>query len=76
MTIDPVQFGVHEGRLQALDDRMCRVENTVEAINGKLDTIIESLAEKRGEWRATAYIAGLAGTLVSVIVAVAVQWLD
>lgn len=62
--------GRHEAQIAALDDRMCRVETGVESMNEKLDKVIVSLAEKRGERRVVVYLAGVVGAFVSLIVTV------
>lgn len=59
--------GRHEALIEALDARLCRVETGVEGMNDKLDGVIVRLAEKRGERRAVVYVAGVVGTLVSLI---------
>jgi hypothetical protein len=71
--VDPVQFGRQMAQLEAMDSRVQRVESTVQAVDAKLDTVLETLAEKRGERRAALAIAGLAGTLVSIITTVVMK---
>ena len=69
------KLGEHEAKLSGLDDRVCRVESTVNEVNDKLDKVLDSLAERRGERKAAAYIAGLAATVVSLLLSLAEKWL-
>jgi hypothetical protein len=73
-SIDPIRFGLNEGHLKAVDERLVKVENTVNNISEKVDTVLIALAEKRGERRAAAYIAGLTASLVSIVIAVVAEW--
>lgn len=73
---DPFKLGEHEGRLGALESGLLRVENTVDEVNSKLDTVLQTLAEQRGEKHATRTIAGAIATAVSIIIAVLAKWAD
>jgi hypothetical protein len=70
---DSFELGRHEAQIAGLDSRMCRVEFTVNDINTKVDGIALSLAEKRGERKALAYIASAAGGLAALIVTLIVR---
>lgn len=49
-------IGEHGGRLSALESR-------IERIDGKLDAIVETLAQAKGGWKTLLLVAGVAGTL-------------
>lgn len=59
-------LGRHEAMLDGLDGRMSRVEHTVTGFDRKLDTVLEHLAEKRGERKTLVLVASTIGALVSV----------
>lgn len=76
MTLDPFRLGEHEGRLQALDDRACRVEHKVDLLGDKLDTVLQSLSERRGERKAAAWIASSLATVISIVIALFARLAD
>jgi hypothetical protein len=75
-TFDPVEFGEHRARLVGLDNRLVRVEMSLDEANVKLDTVINALAERRGERKAIATMATLAGGLGSLIVTMFYKWME
>jgi hypothetical protein len=65
--VDPVAFGVFQGRLEAMDARLERVENTSQNISEKVDAVLVNLAEKRGERRVAVAMAGFLGSMLGLI---------
>lgn len=63
-------LGRHEAMLDGLDSRMSGVETKVDGVDKKLDSVLQYIAEKRGERRMLVAIAGLAGAAASVVVTV------
>jgi prefoldin subunit 5 len=57
------ELGRHEAQIQALTDRTERIET-------KLDTVILTLSERKGERRTIAYVATAAGGFGSLLVTV------
>jgi hypothetical protein len=74
--LDPVEFGRHSAQLEAMDNRLCKVETTVNTVNDKLDDVLMQLAEKRGERKAIATVATLAGGLGSLVITILYKWLE
>ena len=66
--VDPVEFGRHSAQLDALHSRMCHVEEVIESMNTKLDSVLMTLAERRGERRFSFAAIGFLGTLVGTFV--------
>ena len=65
--IDPVQFGRLEARVEAVSTRIDSVDRSVQAIDTKLDTVLNTLAEKRGERRMATAVAGFGGSLLGIL---------
>lgn len=55
------ELGRHAAQIQGLEDRTERIEQ-------KMDTVLEILAERKGERRTVAYIASAAGALASLLI--------
>lgn len=60
-------------RLGNLDARCARVERVTSSMDEKLDAIVVSLAEKRGERKVFIWLATAAGGLGSIIVTIIVK---
>lgn len=65
--VDPVEFGRHSAQLDALHTRLAHVEETITSVDAKLDTVLVTLAEKRGERRVAVAVAGFMGSLVGIL---------
>ena len=76
MTDDAFRLGEHNARLDALDGTTTRIERKVDMLTESVEDALLALAEKRGERRAAVYIAGLAATLVSIVIAIVTRVLE
>lgn len=65
--IDPVDFGRQQARLDAIEQRLMGLEGTVFGVDKKVETIIVTLAEKRGERRVATAVAGFGGSLLGLL---------
>jgi len=63
-------LGQHDAQLRALEDRSERIEASVSGMHSKIDSVITTLAERRGERKTIAVLATLAGGLGSVVITV------
>ena len=63
-------LGQHDAQLRALEDRSERIEASVSGMHSKIDSVILTLAERRGERKTIAMLAVPAGAIASIIVTV------
>lgn len=64
------ELGRHEAQIADLSRQVRNVERTVSNVDAKLDGVIVALAERRGERKALAMLATVAGAVGSVVVTV------
>lgn len=69
MTEPLFRLGQHEAKLDALTDRVENIEHVMVSMDGKMDTVLSALAERRGERRVAGWLGGtVAGAAVSFAV--------
>ena len=70
-------LGQLEGRMEGLEERQTRFEMRTDSslgeLNGKMDQVVEALADRAGEKKANWRAISLAGTIVSIVLGL-VTW--
>jgi len=51
------EVGYMKGTVDAMDTRLTKVEAKVDAIDSKVDTILNNMSEAKGGWKAVSLVA-------------------
>lgn len=73
MTIQSQQFGELIGTVKALKDNVSKLEGTTETLDTKVDKLISRFDRIDGGWKVLIAVGGLAGTVASVLTAIAMK---
>lgn len=71
--MNDLMLGRHEEAIRNLAERVGGLEDHADSIEGKLDTILQHLAERRGERRMIALFATAMGGVGSFLMTIALK---